>query len=84
MKMVDLILANGENCQIRQINSIQNYPLYGIGCFTNHCVNIRATCTRDAVPHNVGSFVGKCCLHTVLLNYLSKLLFLGGDIGSIL
>ena len=58
--------------------SLEQY-LAAIGCFTNLCVNVRATCTRDTVPHNVGSFVGKCYLHAVLL---SKLLLLGGDIET--
>ena len=61
--------------------SLEQY-LAAIACFTNCHVNIRATCTRNTVPHNISSFVGKCCLHTVLLNYFSKLLLLGGDIET--
>ena len=47
---------------ITHMVSLEQYWVSSIGCFTSHRVNIRATCTRDTVPHNVGSSVGKCSL----------------------
>ena len=64
---------------ITHMVSLEQY-LAALGCFTSCHVNVRATCKSDFVPYNVSSFVGKCCLHTVLLNYSCKLLLLGGDI----